>query len=346
MKDIFFIDEKRSKMVDTLRVVCILLVIFMHSSYVPEKYFSVPNAVDTFNQFFGFFRMPLFFFLAGYSVKKFTKYNYFCEFIGKKIKVILFPYIFFLLTVNLLKYTLSSFTDNPIVDFNIVYLLREIVTPSLGFYWFLMALFIMFLFYPIYSYFLELNKYIILLLIAAFAIFSAWNFNVIEAFQLDKIRVYFVYFFIGAFVGNRYDLDKFDMSLKLSVFNSIVSWAIIFFSMNNVYINEIFLYKFLMACIGIFFIFNLCYIYIKMKLTFINIFYGKTYTIYLLHGIITMLSAGFLKKVAPDYWIYMVGNVVSAYFIPLIVIYFVYYFGIDRFEIVRLILGLKQKKEA
>lgn len=346
MKDIFLIDEKRSKMVDTLRVVCILLVIFMHSSNVPEKYFSVPDIVGSFNQFFGFFRMPLFFFLAGYSVKKFTKYNYFCEFIGKKIKVILFPYVFFILIINLLKYTLSSFTDNSIINFNIAYLLREIMNPSLGYYWFLMALFIIFLFYPVYSYFLELNKYIIILLIAVLATFSAWDLDVIEAFQLYKIKVYFVYFFIGAFVGKHYNLDKIDINFKLSVFFSIVSWAIIFFSMSNAYISEIFLYKFLMACIGIFFIFNLCYIYIKMKLTFINIFYGKTYTIYLLHGIITMLSAGFLKKVAPDYWIYLVRNVVSAYFIPLIVIYFVYYFGIDRFEIVRLILGLKQKKEA
>ena len=111
------------------------------------------------------FHMPLFFFISGYLFlyKGGLSNISYKDFMKKKIWRLLFPYFVLNLIFILPKFLLSGFLDDK-VNFSISYIFRILIRPRdniLGHTWFLVALFIMYAFAPLWNYCIKKNKKIL-----------------------------------------------------------------------------------------------------------------------------------------------------------------------------------------
>ena len=85
--------ETRQHWMDFARSVCILLVIFLHTTTVMQKYgVPFPDYIAVFNNFLDPFRMPLLMFLSGMLLEKsLAKPNR--EFLAGKFNLIFWPFL-------------------------------------------------------------------------------------------------------------------------------------------------------------------------------------------------------------------------------------------------------------
>ena len=132
---------------DLAKGVCILLVVFYHLQEAYEV--TLPS-----DRFLLLVRMPLYYFLSGFFFKEYDGY---VSFVGKKVKRLFIPFLFFYLLTSVLLPILAnrlmgiSFgTGN---DWNLLYaFLTYADYPNIPL-WFLWALFLLnLLFYPLHSY--------------------------------------------------------------------------------------------------------------------------------------------------------------------------------------------------
>lgn len=106
-----------------------------------------------------FFHMPLFFFISGYllSFRGWLRNKSYKEFISNKFVRLLIPYFFWNLLFIVPKYIANSYlSDN--VSLSFTYLVKAFVFPRLniwGHTWFLVCLFLLFLFVPLWKYVFE-----------------------------------------------------------------------------------------------------------------------------------------------------------------------------------------------
>ena len=105
---------KRLSWIDFAKGFLILLVIFGHSTNFP-----------IIKSYFGYFYMPMFFFLSGYTLKR----RDFCSFLKKKSKSILVPYLIFSILLIAYKQLRLMLFNTP---FNIVEGLISIILPYTG----------------------------------------------------------------------------------------------------------------------------------------------------------------------------------------------------------------------
>ena len=97
--------SKRIEYIDALRGFTMILVVSVH---IYSLCFMQGNAKEydlSYNNFFGLFRMPLFYFISGfvfYKIDKIWDYNTLKKFISSKIRVQLFSTLVFFLLFNFL----------------------------------------------------------------------------------------------------------------------------------------------------------------------------------------------------------------------------------------------------
>ena len=118
--------QQRVDYVDMFRGIGILLMVMGHI-----------NFGEKFSHFCGAWYMPMFFFVSGLFYKK-TDITL-KQFIKKKVKTLLIPYVFFAIIHSIAYWILSD--DPPIYGFNFLWINTENL-PIAGALWFLTALFI------------------------------------------------------------------------------------------------------------------------------------------------------------------------------------------------------------
>lgn len=184
-----------------LQIVGPILVILGHmTNGMPE------NAVlHSIKNFIYVFHMPLFFFISGYlfAYKKGLKGKQYGNFIKKKAWRLLLPYFVFNIIFLFPKLLVSNFIVDK-VEISLGYFLSILLTPRLnvwGHLWFLFALFILFVFAPLWDFIIKKNKKIIwiitFILLLLFNLFPI-NTDVLAIRDLCKDTLFFV---LGMFLA-------------------------------------------------------------------------------------------------------------------------------------------------
>ena len=168
--------EKRINYIDVIKGIALLFVIIGH---------MVEYNSNIFNWIFSF-HMPLFFIASGMSIK-IDKYDNIIDFIKRKIKTLLLPYLLF---------TILGFIISIIVGLNNKFTFKNIIIdlvynaqPELlhmGQLWFLVALF----FSSIYYYIIEkyiVNKRTALFKVCTYLIISIIGFNIVKYIYTPNI---------------------------------------------------------------------------------------------------------------------------------------------------------------
>ena len=156
--------------IETLKSIAICLVVVGHS--LPTKLIeeNVHSVIVVRNIIYSF-HMPLFMFISGflfvkYSLSNTDKYHNEISFIISKFKLLIIPYI----ALQLLGFLLKGFVNDYSYghyEFSLIYYLNGLVNPadsSVPMYWFLLTLFIIFLFHPIWKIIFKSNKIICIII--------------------------------------------------------------------------------------------------------------------------------------------------------------------------------------
>ena len=232
--------NKRIKYIDVVKGISLFFVILGH---------IVDHNSFFFNWIFSF-HMPLFFIASGMSIN-IEKYNNFLDFIKRKIKTLLLPYLLF--TVIGFIILLIVGINNDITIKNMVIELIYNTQPELlhmGQLWFLVALF----FASIYFYIIEkyvLNKKTKLFSFLVYIFISIIGFNIIKyiytpniirvpfqrlPFKMDSALTALIFLKIGS-VMQKYKLV--DRISKISIFKYVLLLIILLISniLTGVYLN-------------------------------------------------------------------------------------------------------------
>ncbi|WP_421672852.1 acyltransferase family protein [Raoultella terrigena] len=184
----------RDTWVDYAKALGIILVVTGHVNrglyssgiYVSKEFFSL------FDSIIYTFHMPLFFFLSGLFFIKSIDKNGKKKFFINKLDTIFYPYVLWSLLQGGIEVVLSKYTNSKT---ELIDVLSFLIYPRAQF-WFLYALFMVFIVAGLIYYKNNFNK---LLPIAIIVSFFAYIFtNIIgKSFHIDYISNYIVFFFIG-----------------------------------------------------------------------------------------------------------------------------------------------------
>lgn len=291
--------------------------------------------------------MPLFMCLSGYLYKKYTQitnWKEYFKFVKKKFINLGVPYVIFYVSYVLINMIFSSSVNSQkgIQD------ILNIVTNPMPPFWFLYALFFIFLVIPILERIFKNNKNIIILILFLLHIINIYLKTGIYA--IDIVAEYAVYFYFGAYLSDK---------LKSSYKNKNVIILLVVFLMlallycrvvlNNIINNIItMLFKFLLAFMGIILniqLFKNISSYMKKYKAFY--FLSKyTFPIYLMH---TIFSAGIrivlLKLNFNNFYIHFILGLVIGMIGPIIVARFLEIFKYGNIVLYPLKTIKKVRKE-
>lgn len=254
--------NKRIEYIDALRGFTMLLVVSVH---VYSLCFMQGNVNDydlSYNNFFGLFRMPLFFFISGFVFYKFGRnwdFNTLKNFIISKVRVQLFSTIVFFM---LFCFMFQRNVENSIID-----------GQKAG-YWFTYVLFIYFLLYIVidkvicwlerkkpYNNHTIITTFIIGLFLYYF-INNGYLLNILSPRMTSLLSIskwqYFLFFSLGCFVHKHYDYYTKFLNyryIKEGAITLFVGASIcIFYQNNSSFLMNNTLLKLLTALSGIFLI--------------------------------------------------------------------------------------------
>lgn len=203
--------KNRLEYIDALRGFIMLIIVYWHINYFSFDILKVINKINSFENIFLLFGMPLFFFISGvfaYKEKQIWDWQNSIKYIGSKFKQLIIPTLFILgLFIYVFNLSLKGCFYSPM---------------KYG-YWFTISLFEYFVLYVLIAKLLNKIKhswkYDISLLIIGLFIFIA---TISPQKVLSLIGIsdtlpnalgysnfqYFIYFVLGAIVKRRYDLFK------------------------------------------------------------------------------------------------------------------------------------------
>lgn len=278
------------------------------------------------------FHMPLFVFISGWlffftCLKKNKKFS---DVLLSKLKRFGFPFLFFTLFTTILKIIFPSLMNREV---NVQELLNTFVFFSsnpLGEMWFLVVLFELMLFYPLYLVMTKNLRYSIVLFLISIIIFYVTPF--VRYFQLGK-AAYMLPFFVGGILSSKYHLHE-----KLKEVKSLIFFFILFL-ISNVFRLLPSYCSIFVAFIGILFSLSLCLNLSKVFPSLFVSFRDYTYQIFLMGIFFQMLIR----------WIYLyIGNeflFAPLYFISILIGIYVptiitVYIKNNMSKIVKLCFGL------
>ena len=210
--------QKRYEEIDALKGFAMFLVVLGHSIIVYPINLHENNFFNNLYEFVSTFHLPLFFIISGYCFSYKDNYK---QYITKKIKRILIPYLIFSLLNILLRILVPSLV-NKSDDF--VTLLMNVIFNG-GEYWFLYTLFMIFVFYPL-LYKVNRNKVIAIILEILLLIASLLNIKV-NMFCITPLLKYLFYFNSGVLI-KIYKKDIFENN-KNNVLYTLVTFIILIF---------------------------------------------------------------------------------------------------------------------
>lgn len=232
--------KSRISWIDTAKGICILLVVFQHTSIFTQ--------IDyLFKQDFLTFRMPLYFILSGLFFKTYEGFFGFCK---RKFNKLVIPYIFFfsfggvvlpILLSRFFSIRIWSYSDYGFEAFRLIFNEKYICNPSI---WFLFCLFLT----NIYFYGIaELSKYILrsfdntkiiifLSLFCGFLGLFLYYFRINFPYFLDSALSAIPFFCFGWYLRNKSNflyLKNTPKSIFLSIIFICISMILIHYT-NNV----------------------------------------------------------------------------------------------------------------
>ena len=189
------------------------------------------------------FHMPLFMFISGglFYYTKIRKGKKYGVTIRDKAKRLLAPFIFFTLATFVLKYIFNPLMKRP-VELSFKQIINSILYPAsnpLGEMWFIITLFIIFLFYPVFKWSLQWNKCIVSVWITALLL-NLFFPKDIEILCFSQVAYYLVYFYSGLlffkFDAYKYTDTKcfFVVSLMFFVLFNILVLPVIFLTFTGI----------------------------------------------------------------------------------------------------------------
>lgn len=314
-----------------------MLLVLLGHSFPPTEIIAVPEGFLLFDKWIYSFHMPLFVAISGFLFAKYNVNNSFSQFIVKKAVRLLLPYVFFITLTTIIKALLSRHALNPI-ELNLHTILFNLLYPgkaAVVAYWFLATLFSIFLFFPIYKRVMEIRIVNAFFITTALVILHIWNpLQDINVFSLNRLFDLFIYFWCGCLIA-RYEeklMIVFDNCFTL-IFSGLALWG-----MNLM--PEFIALSLAKGLTGLIMAWSFCVLYTKHRLAFLDFLNGKTFSVYLMHGIIVIGAATVLRKIGVGFYIFFPVVLTSGCIISLLFIYLIRYLKWDKQKMVRIIFGL------
>lgn len=293
----------------------IFLVVLGHSYPAMIGVYS-PLWMKIMNKVIYSFHMPLFFAISGFLFAYTYKENY-LKFIHKKIIRILIPFFGLGIFGFLMKYFFfNSFAESKSTNF-----LTAFLYPAQGFvsaFWFLQALFLMFMIAPAIFYINKLNKKY--MFITLFLATLAYCF--IKVPDNDMLSMFgaihnFIFFLFGIVL---YDYrEKFEKNFNIKFLLIFISGFLGLLILSRYYQPTAFL-SLMISTLGILFSFNLSYICsIYSKNFLFGWIDGYSYQIYLIHSFIHLPVRILYKVNMVNYNTDFVLLLILGLFIPIVI---------------------------
>ncbi len=315
--------QKRYEEIDALKGFAMFLVVLGHSIIVYPINLHENNFFNNLYEFVSTFHLPLFFIISGYCFSYKDSYK---QYITKKFKRILIPYLIFSL-LNILLRTLAPSLVNKSDDF--VTLLMNVIFNG-GEYWFLYTLFMIFVFYPL-IYKVNRNKVIAIILEILLLIASLLNVKV-NMFCITSLLKYLFYFSSGVLI-KIYKKDIFENN-KNNVLYTLVTFIILVFifllykKYNLNYLETI------CAILGIFFSYLLSGFGYFVR-TFKS-FGNNSLQIHLCNGYSLVVSRTIICNITYNPFIIVLFNL----FVDYIVVQFVIEYIVKRSKVLSFLMGI------
>lgn len=248
------------------------------------------NLYNYINSFIYIFHMPLFMCLSGYLYKKYTKIKdwkgYFI-FIKKKLINLGIPYIIFYLSYVLINIMFSNSVNSQKGVQDILNILTNPIAP----YWFLYALFFIFLIIPLLERIFKNNSNTVLgvsIFLHCIRVFLYTNI-----YCIDIVLEYLVYFYIGVFLADKIREHYSTRNTIIITISFVIISLLYCITLEKHIINNkiMILFKFLLATMGIIASIQAFKNFTKYieKSKILNMISKNTFPIYLMH---TIFSAG------------------------------------------------------
>lgn len=208
--------RKRLVEIDVMQGIAMILVVLGHHlfNFMSEWYEKMFDWIYTFH-------MPLFIFISGflirYSYKKVNNFTEYKQYIGKRAKKFIPPYLVVGTICTFISWNFKNF-DTLITNF-----INLIISPKQGEAVFLWYIYLLFIFYCIAPIIFNAKTWIKVLLFIG-AIYLSTHVVPVGYLCIDWFTRYFMFFLSGAFVAKNY--HKIIQHKKICIFISIISFVV------------------------------------------------------------------------------------------------------------------------
>lgn len=302
----------------------IILVVLGHSFPLTMEGVDM-HGYEVLNHIIYSFHMPLFMTISGFlfAFHGGMKTTY-LNFVKKKIVRLLFPYVSISTIGFLMKIITNRYAVNPI-DISLFgyikslfYVSKNVIVPM----WFLPALFIIFLFAPLfYKAITSLSVIKIASITGILIIARLYNPTNIDLFSITNAIIYAIFFWIGCLMGFfKYNLDH--ILNKISVFILSISIFVIlnYTNIDKIPIMNHVLCSFLTSLAGIFSSFCLSKLSVKLQFNPFSLIDGYSYQIYLLHTIVQSgINLIFTKILHLNFYISFISMFIFGIIFPIFI---------------------------
>ena len=263
--------------------------------------------------------MPLFFFISGYlfSYKNGIEKISYKEFVKKKFWRLLFPYIVLNLIFIIPKFLLANFLNDK-VELSLLYVFKILIRPRdniLGHTWFLVALFIVYLLAPLWTYIMKKNKKSLWLIITIIGI-ALYIFQIDTRFFAIKDLCNDTIFFIMGMLIAKVSVSKLDIGKTKFIIYSIA--VILLTALWYITQNQIIK---LLLCANDLMVLMLIPIVFHINSEKINNLGIYSYSIYIMHWPIMLATRILLYQILHiNYLIVAIIMLILGFFGPLLIV--------------------------
>lgn len=324
---------------DIAKAICIILVVVGH--YIPD---NSPEWYKLIHDVIYTFHMPLFMFASGYvyiATKKDIGYG---DFLVKKIKRLMVPY----LTTSVVVISIKMLTqgnmsvDNPVTWMSY---LRMFYLPEAGYFlWFIWALWWMFVLLPIFKTKRSRTIFFLICLVIHYV-----PMTLPKEFCIAECKNMLVFFTLGVFAFENKYVFKFLKEFSTSkVFLSIVAFAFceyLYFSGLDSYFLKT-TSKILLPYVGIFFVIEISKLICKYqevsKNHILMIVSMSSYIIYLFHTTFEGFAKAVFRKLPLDsnLWYVFLPEAIVVIAVGVIIPILLHRCVLKRWQLTRILFGL------